>query len=292
MKIFKILILFFVFSMIPAYAIDNCVQINYCQQKSCYSNPTKYKKHTHKKIKRYFTAKRVYKNSKPKQYVIVKKQQPQIREQYPEIFQNSVEINNSQIYINPVITKAEPVQQQQQQIQQVIVTQSIQQKPHRPLKNHSNLVLKTGLNTCSTMKVTCEDESETYDVDNSVFVGAEYTLIRDSRLQSGIGALYAFNKEHNDVPVYGFLKYKVGQVYLTGSLGYNFFIMNDKPENVKVKNGIYYAIGLEGPTNSQIRLFSEFTAYTNQLEVTLPCSKKLDFDYQYNKLAIGLKIEI
>lgn len=299
MKICKIIVLFLLVLVIPMHADDQYVQINYgnCQSeslKSCKKTHShkKYKKHKKHTKYRYIT-----KNSKPiKRCVkkqIVKKPiyvQSYIEEDLSGIHQYQIH-TSSPVYINSVVnTPCKPTVN----AVPIVTPPPPPVKYVRPIK-HSNLSVISGIRI-GTMKMTCETcgESEITNLDNSFFVGAEYVLKNDS-IDYGIGTLIEFNKNNNTVPVYGLLKFKLSnQIYLTGSLGYNFFLLKDKPEDfeVEVKNGIYYAVGLEGVINQHLKVFSEYVTYTNDIELTNACDETFGLNYLYNKFAFGVKINI
>ena len=202
----------------------------------------------------------------------------------PDIYQvqNNFEFDQpEQVFINPVIVVKDresiPVVQQQ------IIQQPIIQK------QKSNLSIKGGIHGGS-MKMTCENESQTVDLDTSPFIGADLMLNHTDKLEYGVGVQYEFNKNYNDLPVYGFLRYQLGNVNLTGALGYNFYLIKEPLDYVKVKNGMYYSLGLEGPVNSNVKVFGEYLSYTNDLEITL--CRKYDINYVYNKFAVGLRIDL
>jgi len=287
MKLIRILVIVLAL-IVPVYA-DQCVQINYGSSQ-CTSHVHKYCKHKASKrkikivkaVRTHYISKtaphKIHKACAKQGLTITQIQDPVEINQPKQVFINSTIINN-QI---PTVNKVEHIQQHVQHVQC--------EQPKQV--NRSNFAIKTGF-TGGSLKMTCENDSETIDLDNSFFAGAEYTLNRSQNTSFGIGCFCEFNKNYNAIPIYGFMKYQLSEVNLIGSLGYSLYMMKDKPDYVKIDNGsLYYAIGLEYPANSQLKLFSEYLSYSNKFVITFPCGEQSNLDMLYNKFAFGLKIEI
>jgi hypothetical protein len=294
MNIIKVIALGLIFFVSPIYADNNqTIQINNHQQ-TCGKN---YKKYPKKQYKKHYVKNNKKTTCHKRKHVVVKKtvKKPCVRKTNPEVVQIQQNFEYHQperVYINPVIIMDDTVQPTVIQPTPVAVVQPTPAAVIQPIKKpkpKSMLSVKAGLHGGS-MKMTCGNETETIDLDNSPFVGMDLMLGHSGNVEYGVGALLEFNKNYNDLPLYGFLRYRVGSVNLTGSLGYNMFIMKEPMDNVKVKNGMYYSIGLEGPVNSQAKLFAEYLSYTNNLEVTL--CEIYNFDYVYNKFALGIRVDL
>ena len=120
------------------------------------------------------------------------------------------------------------------------------------------------------------DVNETF----TVGVGVEYQLKRKNE-----GAVKGFNF----IPIYALGRFHVDpSFFLTGKVGYNLYLQEDLPEELKTKGGLFFGFGGGAVLSDMVQLELLYSIHNGKFELKEDPGVDYDMSWKYTKIGISV----
>jgi hypothetical protein len=161
-------------------------------------------------------------------------------------------------------------------------------------------VIKVGADVGGELGVTVKQEgflpvSLKNDTEMGFSVGGEIYYDLNESLAVGAGAEYQLKRKEkggvdgfNFIPIYALGRFQIDpNFYVTGKVGYNLYMQENLPEQLKAKGGLFFGFGGGAVFNDMLQLEVLYSIHNGKWELKEDPGVDYDLSWKYTKIGIS-----